>query len=401
MGKMKMVSFVMIVLSFCVSTGKVSAEDAEDGEIERLERRLEEPEVKVMEGSAAAQEPGYDWIRPLRWDTDDRRFSLGIKGRIQPRYTYEHRDGERDRSSATLRRLRLDFQGHAIAEDQSLTYRIMPELMGGYSLRDAWINYQFADGHSLRFGQYNIPAFLERSVSSNRHALMERSTANDIFQWPTGGRDIGLMSYGSFGQFNYGVGVFGGEGRNNVGDATSGHLFSARASYSLLGSYPRGFNLVEPVEGTNLTIGAGGYYANNNALSDWNNFTNQTVSRADVTSFAGDVTFQHQFLTSSLQGFYWEVDPRNGADRYYGTGYTVEAGALIIPETLFAAYRHSWANPNRDARQFRQRENMLGLQWYQSGNSAKVMIENGLLEEHDGAGWNRDKIFRIQYQLLF
>ncbi len=412
MGSLRWLFSVIVVLSLSFSLAYVAgAGESEDSEISRLERRIEALEAE-KEGNAQEppeygnphEPPRYEerqaWISPLRWETDDERYSLGIRGRIQPRYTYERRDTG-DRSSFTLRRIRLDFRGHAF--DEALTYRIMPEMTGRYSLRDGWINYEYVDGHGLRAGQYNIPAFLERSVSSNRHALLERSLANNTFQWPTGGRDIGLMSHGSVGRLRYGVGFFGGGGRNNDGESTSGHLYSTRTSYTILGSYPGGLNLVKPVKGSNLAVGIGGYYANNNALPDESEFdySPDTFEKTDVGSVAGDITFQHKIMTASLQGFYWEVDPRNDADTYYGTGYTAEAGALIVPETLFASYRHSLADPNHSAREFRQRENSLGLQWYQHGDGAKVSFEYSLVDGRDGDRWDRNRVFRVQYQLLF
>ncbi len=393
-----------------IITPSAEAQQPEDEQrIQRIEQRIGALEAE-KEGNPHEppeygnphEPPRYEerhaWISPLRWETDDERYSLGIRGRIQPRYSYERRDAG-DRSSFTLRRIRLDVRGHAFHE--ALTYRIMPEMTGGYSLRDGWINYRVAHGHGLRAGQYNIPAFLERSIGTNRHAFTERSTANDVFQWPTG-RDMGVMSHGRLDRLRYGIGFFGGGGRNDEGKSTSGHLYSVRSSYTILGSYPGGLNLVEPVEGVNLAVGGGGYYANksNPRGDDWRGLTGVN-ELADVASFAGDITFQHRFMTASLQGFYRELDPRDGAGTAYGTGYTAEAGALIIPETLFVGYRHSWADPNHSAREFRQRGNTLGVQWYQHGDGAKVSFEYGLIDGRDGGRWNRNRIFRVQYQLLF
>ncbi len=400
MGKLMKTMYLAAVVAATVSILSASAQQ-QGGEteerFERLERRIDELEA---EAAAAAPAVVRDWLRPLRWDTQDGRFSLGIQGRLQPRYSYEHLDDERDRSSFRFRRIRVDLRGHAY--DERLTFRLMPEISRSYSLRDGWLNYEFLHGHGFRAGQYNIPAFLERSISTNRHAMLERSTANDIFQWPTGGRDIGLMSHGSFGSLGYATGVFGGGGRNNEGTDTSGHLFSGRFTYAFLGSYPRSLALTEPVEGFNLAAGAGGYYANNNALQHWSNFTVQTSdARADAASMGADITLQHGIFTGAIQGFYWEIDPGDDADTYYGTGYSAEAGVLILAERLFAGYRHSWADPNHGERTFRQRENALALTWYHFGHGAKLTAEFSLLDGRGGERWNRDRVTRIQYQFLF
>lgn len=369
---------------------------------------LRAPAVARTEASPAQSEPDpadtADRLL-LRWDdgltfTDpDENFSLSIGGRVQPRYQYRRPQQASDTSSFSLRRLRLEFRGHAYTKD--LTWLITPELSGTASLRDGWVNFKFSDRAQLRIGQYNVPFAWQRDVSSNRHQFVERSAANDQFQWADG-RDIGLMLHGDLSpDWQYKVGIFGGEGRNVTTTSTTGHLYTARLTFAAMGDYPRQEALVSPVEDVNLAFGAGLGYADNNAARNWYPYAAGPPQRADVFSTTGDVHLQTGPVSTNLVGFFRSVDPRQGGDSYRGTGFTVQAGYLIVPERLFAAIRYSAAKPNTDHNLGRERELLAGVQIYHLGHDSKFHVEAGQIKNHDGQTWLETDIFRVQYQLLF
>ena len=170
----------------------------------------------------------------------DKKYRLNIGGRIQPRFTFERREDDDNLSEFRFRRLRLDLRGHVVSPD--ISFRIMPELRDNARLDTAYINFGLSDTFQLRVGQYNIPFAWERDVSSSRHQLTERSVANNIFQWPGGGgKDVGLTLHGQpVDDIRYGVGVFGGQGRNLAGEETDGVMLSGRATWSPIETPCRG-----------------------------------------------------------------------------------------------------------------------------------------------------------------
>lgn len=370
--------------------------DALRAEVERLQERDAEGETVHSSDTALPIEPPRDvaaWGRALTFTSPDERFSLNIRGRIQPRYEYERREGDSDHSSFSLRRLRLTFEGHAYTPD--LTWKIMPEWSRGASLRDGFANYRFNDFAQVRLGQYQVPFAWERDSSSTRHQFVERSTANNVFQW-NDGRDLGLMLHGNLHeQLRYAVGVFGGEGRERSATRSTGNLYTGRLTYTPIGTYPGSEALLQPVEGANLAFGIGlGTNTKNTPRDDaWQD--------ANVLAATADTHLQVNRISAHLSGFYRDVNPRNDDPSYDGTGYTVQAGYLLVPDRLFASLRYSYAKPNSDVSEDKEREVMAGLQIYHFGHGSKIHLEAGRAQIHNGNEWLDTDIIRTQYQLLF
>lgn len=368
----------------------------------------EDPKApEQQEKSSSESEPPRvsTWDDNLVFTSEDERFSMMIRGRIQPRYELATEGARNEHSSIYLRRVRLEFRGHAHTED--LTYRIMPELNRTATLRDAWLNHRFSDAFALRAGQYHVPFAWERDSSSNFHQFVERSTANNQFQPPTG-RDIGVMAHGTlFEDLRYLVGAFNGQGLNEKLSDTLGHLLSGRLTYTLLGEHSRIEALVEPADELNFTVGTGAYYAFDNTVQHWNGeWIDVDIERADVFAATGDMQLQIARLSAIASGFFWDVRPSTAdgeadTDGYQGWGATGQVGVLAVPERLFSALRFSHAEPNLDVDIGRQRELMAGVHLYMYGNAAKLQLEAGGVERHDGDQWRDSLLVQAQYQLLF
>ncbi|MEX2381760.1 MAG: hypothetical protein WD490_05220, partial [Opitutales bacterium] len=188
---------------------------------------------------------------------------------------------------------------------------------------------------------HRSPAFCHDS--SSRHQLTERSTANNTFQWPGGGgKDIGITFHGQpLDDIRYAIGIFGGEGRNLSGESTEGLMFSGRGTWSPIGDYPNTEALVEPVDGTNLSFGAGGWYANKNAVRDWSPL-DPGRQKADAAAATVDAHLQHGRFSTHASGFFRHVDVRDaGFSSFEGSGFNVQGGYLILPDRLFGSVRYS------------------------------------------------------------
>ncbi len=366
---------------------------------------LNEDELRrVMREILAAEGVGVAGLENGRFfiQSPDERNRLNIGGRIQPRFEYERRGGEENAARARFRRLRVDFRGHVI--DENLTFRIMPELRDNARLDTAYVNFRFSDAVQIRAGQFNVPFAWERDSSSSRHQLTERSTANNEFQWPGGGgKDVGATLHGQpVEDVRYAAGVFGGEGRNLSGESTEGVMVSGRATWSPLGDYPRNEALVQPVEGTNLSFGAGAWYANQSAMRDWYPWDDDEDQTAHAFANTLDVQWQNGRFSAHAAGFFRQVNPReDGFSTFNGFGLNVQGGYLILPERLFGGLRYSQANPDDTRDEGKARQVIGGLQLYHNGHRSKVHLEAGWEQHHDTDDWRDTEIVRVQYQLLF
>ena len=80
-----------------------------------------------------------------------------------------------------IRRAKFGVEGNAFSKE--LTYRFQLAVdrhNGNPVLEDAWVRYQFADGLSLRGGQFKDP-FAHESLMPSRFMAAERTFTNDFF----------------------------------------------------------------------------------------------------------------------------------------------------------------------------------------------------------------------------
>lgn len=145
----------------------------------------------------------------------DGNYRLNINWVSQFRYTFNFRDDSTDSTFVAdddedfangfdLARVYMDFTGNLITEE--LTYKIRGEFQsdadntteesfdGDFELEDAWAQYSWDNGASLRWGQFKVPmSFEEFYVDSHHQLAVDRSITNEVF---TAGYTQGLaLSY--------------------------------------------------------------------------------------------------------------------------------------------------------------------------------------------------------------
>ena len=118
----------------------------------------------------------------------DGRFRLHPYLMIQVRNTTTWRvdgkqpnDTDDTQNGFEIRRAKFGFEGNAFSKE--LTYRMQfsaDRHNGDPVLEDAWVRYQFADGLSLRGGQFRDP-FAHDSLVSFRFMAAERTYTNEFF----------------------------------------------------------------------------------------------------------------------------------------------------------------------------------------------------------------------------
>ncbi len=181
--------------------------DAQDAEIARLrgekdqtwldQRRSDDIKALVREVLADADtrkslgtdrvNAGYN--RGFFINDSEGKFALRMNLHAQVRYLFNSRntggsgsDSDLNEGGFTLRRIQLNFQGHAM--DPALTYRVQlaADADGGTLRPDhAWVAYQLTDQVLLRAGQFKPPFLREELVSSTRQLTVERSYSADYF----------------------------------------------------------------------------------------------------------------------------------------------------------------------------------------------------------------------------
>lgn len=129
-------------------------------------------------------------------------FKLNIKGQIQVRWAYNHRDNQglgatsfkEDTWGFENRRTKLTFGGFVV--DPSWTYEVKlvynrtPGTVTGAtyssgnivgSVEDIWIQKDYGNGLAWRAGQFKTPFLREELVSSTTQLAVERTLVNDVF----------------------------------------------------------------------------------------------------------------------------------------------------------------------------------------------------------------------------
>jgi len=155
-------------------------------------------------------------------DTSD-FFALQLRVRAQlAAYVTAPPDGDTG-ASAEVRRLRLVLGGHVLR--RLMTYYIQLGYSSGdlddfdqVPLRDAFATFHFHPTFNLRVGQMKVPFDRQRVGSSSTLQFVDRA---QMIRNLNLDRDIGIQLYGTDvlglgGMVSYQVGVFAGEGRNQL-----------------------------------------------------------------------------------------------------------------------------------------------------------------------------------------
>ena len=188
-------------------------------------------------------------------------FKLNIKGQIQVRWAYDHRNNtglgatapKSDSWGFENRRTKLTFGGFVV--DPSWTYEVKEvfnrttgtvssgtqtysanNIVG--SVEDIWVQKDFGDGIMLRAGQFKAPFIREELVSSSAQLAVERSLVNDVFS-PKFSQGLQVEFGGRAGDQWRGLAFYGDGLRAN---ATSVPTSSTAAAGGYAGGYTTSFS---------------------------------------------------------------------------------------------------------------------------------------------------------------
>jgi phosphate-selective porin OprO/OprP len=412
---------------------------------------------------------GYD--RNFFLASADGNYRLNIEGQIQSRYAFNHLPSASFRgagSGATatpneygfeLRRVRLNFFGHAV--DPSWTYRVQIafERDGGVTgrpltLEDGFVQKAFGGGWFFRMGQWKNFYNIEEIHSSRTQQFIERSMVNQYFTTQfiqgalLGWEGQQVRTYLSYND--------GGGNRNIAALQATGNptnwAFTGRADWKLAGEWGQfkdmqgwrgspfaamlgaAFNVQqsggEAPQGRS-TIGNGAL-PGLGALAAVREKINLSSWTVDANLRGDGWSFWAAFLGNYVSGGD-DAAAARGVDGVLSLGSIVQGGFFVTDSVeLFARWEGIWVSSDNDGivggvfvpnALVQQRINAvtLGACWYFAKNAAKFAVDGGWAmspvrftqglfgESINGADWRAspsgegagEVVVRAQLQVLF
>ena len=163
-----------------------------------------------------------------------------ISGFVQTQYTANfNKDFELVDNTFRMRRVRMSIEGKLL---ENLSYKIQGDFLNSPMLVDAFLKYKFNDALSIQAGQFKVPFTIESLINPVNLEIFDYGEEitllcgyNDVSKTGKLGRDIGIMASGSlfkvenskgesFGIIDYQIGVFNGNGVNNIDENNSKNI---------------------------------------------------------------------------------------------------------------------------------------------------------------------------------
>lgn len=155
-----------------------------------------------------------------------------------------------DRSGINIDRLRLSLEGKLV---DNYSYKVSFELGDSTgqvgTLRDAYVNWAFAEGFELRMGRFRQPFLQSSLISRDKLLFLDRSAAGDL----VGQRDEGVALMGKFETLKVWV-----AGQNGADGQADDYLITGRVRANVMGggAYEKVEGAYGAAEETNLSVGA-------------------------------------------------------------------------------------------------------------------------------------------------
>jgi len=212
-------------------------------------------------------------------------------------------------------------------------------------LQDALLTVPLGTRSQLDAGQYKVPTSEEGMRSAAQLDTVERSMISVRGKWGDI-RDIGLMLRGGFDQGEYQAGMFNGEGQNTT-DANDRKDAAARVVFK--------------PEGTpGLELGVSTYQGKRGAAK----VTNRRVG-GELRWLRDPCTLKAEFMTGRDN-----VSTSTLSDR---RGWYVLAGYALDPKRQLVARYDVW-DPDTDATGDREKDLLLGMNWFLEKHNAKFQV---------------------------
>ena len=386
------------------------AQRAEQRETDLLKdqlQRLRAPDVATSGGKSGK----------LKWESEDGKWSLGIKGRIQAQFDAvrgENGNRKADVNNFGLRRGRLAFSGKAGGDDLTYKFEIdaptSDKVNSGakkdFSVTDMWLNWGLNDGLDFKWGQYKFPFGREVHLSSSSLNLVNESIATKEF---APDREPGAMLYGAtedsivewyLGVSNgQGTGVANESGTGSASGAT-GMRTGARVVVNPMGKLDKSASALQTVNDGGVLVSLGASYmrnsdqnvdVNGNKLADPADArSNDDTMGLDAQVFAGPFSLLAEHFSRTM-----DVD--QGLPDVDDKGLNLQAGVFVVDDVIELVLRRT--ELDYDVSDDLQ-ETTLGVVYYVDKHNSKFTFDVSDIKNKDTPKKDATQV-RAQYQLVF
>ena len=354
-----------------------------------------------LPGVAAMYTPDEEKYSIVFRSPDD-KYSLGIGGRLQFRYTYKDNDadyGYRDTNNIDVRRARLSFGGNVYGK--LLHYYI--ELDGDsfdVGIRDFYVYWTPLEELNAKMGYFKVPFNQQRMTTSAKLLFQDRAIASEAFDQD---RDYGVDIYGKplDGYLEYHAAVFNGDGENpakrvNKDDNKDNELmYVLNLRYNPFGKYDTIDETdIKNTEKFKATIGAS--VAFNGKVKD------EKPEDTDTLVGVAELSMKYRGFSWHNEYFVMTEDPESDGDTVDSDGFFSQAGYFVIPKKLEVAARYSLLDPDNDVSDDFGREYALGVNYYFRAHRSKIQADFGHYVTEEGEEQDKqENRVRVQYQIVF
>ncbi len=276
---------------------------------------------------------------------------------------------------------------------------------------DAIVNWNFAKGFNLIFGQTKLPGNRERVISSQRLQLVDRSLLNSRYNID---RDFGVQLHHESQSgdivFKKILSVSSGEGRNMTSDNKGGYDYTGRVEVLPFGEFQSsgdyfGGDLKRELT-PKLSLGLT-YDFNDRASRQGGQLGSFFDEQRDLKTIFADAMFKYKGFSAMAEYadkksngspvVETDIDGKVSKAFFTGTGFNVQAGYLFKNNVELAG-RFTRINPEAITQRDDNTQYTLGVSKYISGHTLKVQSDISLLQENSDA---HELMYRFQIEIGF
>lgn len=359
--------------------------------------------------------PYFSHKKGLGFTSPDSIYQINLRFRMQNRATYYKVENGDDYFDATIKRLRLRFDGYIF--NPKIEYSLQLSFASGdvgvateggnvNIIRDAIIAYHPNEHWKFIFGQTKLPGNRQRTNSSGALQLTDRSINNAKF---TIDRDFGLQAYylnEDLKKFSYNLkaAVSSGEGRNSTKSANDGVAITAKAELFPLGAFAKDGSYFEGDlvrEQSPKLLLSGGFQQNNHALRTQGQLGDDLFEARTIKSVFIDAMVKYQgwsamsaYLSRNTAQGAITTNPLDLAESNYvytGSGFDYQL-SYIFKNNYEVAGRYSLQKVHREIELLApdNKQLSLGVTKYIWEHKFKLQTELSydMLDYYDGSSKN-------------
>ena len=353
-----------------------------------------------MPGVTALYTPDEDKYSIVFRSADD-KYSLGIGGRLQFRYTFKDNDedfGKRDTNNMDIRRARLSFGGNVYGKLMHYYVEFDGDSFD-VGIRDFYVYWTPLEELNAKLGYFKVPFNQHRMTTSAKLLLQDRAIASEQFDQD---RDYGFDIYGKpfDGYMEYHEAIFNGAGENPEDRGTDDNLnnelmYVFNIRYNPFGKY-------DTVDESDLKFTE--KFKASVAASMVVNPKERDEKLVDSDGILGvlELSMKYRGISWHNEIFARSEDPEDGGDTLNSDGFFTQAGYFILRDRVEVAARYSMLDPDNDVSNDLEKEYTAGVNYYFRGHRSKIQADVGhfVTEQGDEDDKNENRV-RVQYQIVF